>query len=321
MITVKYNIGVSIGTRFIQAGVVDKYGRLTARTKIDSHSERVIEDIVKDAANLINSLLDSQDLDIRDAKSIGVACPGIMDEEGGKIIKTHIMGFNKAPIRDEFKVYFNNPIFVENDAHCIALAESVAGAAEDLDYSVTIHIGTGISGGIIINNKLYTGFNGAGAVLGHMVIDKNGKDCCCGRRGCFETLCSEKALIEQTRDAASRNPDSQIMQVCGGDLSLVTGTTAYEAMKLGDPVAKAIFEEYVENMAIALSNISNILMPEVIILSGGITVLGEGLLKPVREKMYNWVYSREFTLPMLKLSEMGSASVLIGAGMLGTYKK
>ena len=317
----KYNIGVSIGSRFIQAGVVDKYGRLVARTKMDSHSERIIEDIVKDAVNLINTLLDNQDLDIRDAKSIGVACPGLLDEEGSKIIKTHIMGFNKAPIRDEFKVYFSNTVHVENEAHCIALAESISGAAEDLDYSVTIHIGTGISGGVIINNKLYTGFNGAGAVLGHTVIDKHGKECSCGRRGCFETLCSEKALIEQTREAARNNPDSLINQICENDPDRITGTTAYEAMKLGDEDAKKIFDEYVDNMAVALTNISNVLMPEVVILSGGITVLGEGLLKPVREKMYNWVYSREFTLPMLKLSEMGSASVLIGAGMLGSLKK
>ena len=317
----KYSIGVSIGSRFIQAGIVDKFGRLVARTKMDSHSERDIADIVADAAQLINTLIDNQDLDIRDAKTIGVACPGLLDEEGSRIIKTHIMGFQKAPIRDEFKVYFNNIVHVENEAHCIALAESIGGAAEDLDYSVTIHIGTGISGGIIINNRLYAGFNGAGGVLGHTVIDKNGKECSCGRRGCFETVCSEKALIAQTREAAEKHPDSLILQVCNNDPLQITGTTAYEAMKLGDATAKQIFDEYVDNMAIALTNISNILMPEVIILSGGITVLGEGLLKPVREKMYNWVYSREYTLPMLKLSEMGSASVLIGAGMLGTYKK
>lgn len=317
----KFNIGVSIGTRFIQAGIVDKYGKLLARTKMESHSERKIDEVVADAVDLINTLLDNQDYDIRDAKSIGIACPGLLDVEGGKIIKTHIMGFNKAPIKEEFKAYFNNPIYVENDAHCIALAESVTGAAEDLDYSVTIHIGTGVSGGIIINNKLYTGFNGAGAVLGHMVIDKNGKECSCGRKGCFETLCSEKALIEQTKEAALNNPDSLIMQACKNDLGLITGTTAYEAMKLGDADAKKVFDEYIENMAIALTNISNILMPEVIILCGGITVLGENLLKPIREQMYNSVYSREYALPMLKLSEMGSASVLIGAAMLGTYKK
>ena len=317
----KFNIGVSFGTRLIQAGIVDKYGRLLARTKMESNSERSIEDIVADAANLIKTLLDNQDYDIRDAKSIGVACPGLLDEQGSTIIKTHIMGFQKAPIRAEFKAYFNNPIYVDNDAHCIALAESVAGAAEDLDYSVTIHIGNGISGGIIINNKLYTGFNGAGAILGHMVIDKHGKRCSCGRTGCFEALCSEKALIEQTKEAALKNPDSLIMQICKNDLSQVTCMTAYEAMKSGDTDAKDVYDEYVKNMAIALTNISNILMPEVIILSGGITILGENLLKPIREHMYSCVYSREYTLPMLKLSEMGSASVLIGAGMLETYKK
>ncbi len=317
----KVNIGVSIGSRFIQAGVVDKYGRLLARSKMETNSERNIEDIVTDAVNLIHTLLENQDLELREVKSIGVACPGLLDEQASRIIKTQFMGFSKAPVLAAFKARFNQPVYVENDAHCIALAESVSGAAEDLDYSVTIHIGNGVSGGIIINNKLYTGFNAAGAVLGHMVIDKNGKECYCGRKGCFETLCSEKALVTQTKEAAEKNPDSLIMQVCQNDLSQITGATAYEAMKLGDETAKAVFDEYTDNMAVALTNISNILMPEVIILSGGITGIGEGLIKPIREKMYNAVYSREYTLPMLKLSEMGSASVLIGAGMLENYRK
>jgi len=96
---VKYNIGVAIGSRFIQAGVVDKYGRLVARTKIDSHSERTIEDIVAGAKQVIVSLLDEQDLDIRDAKSIGVSCPGLLDEEGSRIVKTQVISFRKAPNR------------------------------------------------------------------------------------------------------------------------------------------------------------------------------------------------------------------------------
>jgi len=317
----KYNVGVSIGTRFIQAGIVDKYGRLLARTKTVTDAERSLEDIVADAAQLIITLLDTEEVEIKSVKSIGVACPGVVDEEGTKIIKTHMMKFSNAPIRDAFKAHFSCPIYVENDAHCIALAESVSGAAEDLDYSVTIHIGNGVSGGIIINNKLYTGFNGAGSVLGHIVIDKNGKECSCGRRGCFETVCSEKALIEETRQAAIRNPESKIMKICENDLNAIDGTTAYEAMMLGDPDAKQIFDTYVENMAVALTNIANILMPEVIVLTGGITVLGESLLRPIREKMYEEIYSKETTVPMLKLSEMGSASVLIGAAMLEAYKK
>ena len=318
----KVNVGVEIGAKFIQAGIVDKYGRLLARSKYPSSSDKSLTEIVENAAVLINKLLVEKDYDIKNVKSIGVACPGVPDEENSKIMKTYILGFYNAPIKDEFKRHFNNiPIYVENDAHCAAIAESAAGAAEDLDYSITINIGTGISGGVIIDNRLYTGMNNAGAVLGHTVIDKNGRKCSCGRNGCFETYCSAKALIEDTKEAALNHPDSKIYQVCENDLSRITELTAFQAMELGDEPAKEVFEQYVDNMAVALTNLANILMPEVIILCGGITELGEDLLKPVREKMHQWIYSRETTKPMLKCSEMGSASVLVGAGMLDTYKR
>jgi len=313
----KVNIGVEIGAKFIQAGIVDKYGRLLARAKIQSNYERGLKEIVSEAVKLIFDLIEDKDYDVRSIKSIGVACPGVPDEENSKIMKTYILGLYNAPIKDEFKRHFpNTPIYVENDAHCAAIAESAAGAAEDLDYSITINIGTGISGGVIIDNRLYTGLNNAGAVLGHMVIDKNGKQCSCGRIGCFETVCSAKALIEETREAAIKNPSSKILELCENDLSKITETTAHEAMELGDEEAEEVFDRYVDNLAIALANFANILMPEVIIICGGITDLGEDLLRPVREKMYEWIYSRETTLPMLKLSEMGRASVLVGAVML-----
>ena len=316
----KYNIGVEIGAKLIQAAIIDKYGRLVKRDKMPSHPERELSAIVSDAAALIQDLVHQEGLDLRSAKSIGVACPGFLDEEGTMIIKNYIMGFHNAPIRDEFRKHFNLPIYVENDAHCAALAESVSGAAEDLDYSMTINIGTGISSGIIIKNQIYAGFNGGGAIVSHMVIDKHGKECYCGRKGCLETVCSARALVQQTTAYAQQHPESMIHKVCGGDLSRIDETTAYEAFELGDAGAKAIFDEYVDNLSVALINVANLLMPEVIILCGGITWLGEKLLKPLREKLNAGVFAKEAGLPMLRQSEMGSASVLVGAGMLGTYR-
>ena len=165
----KYNIGVEIGATLIQAAIVDKYGRLLARCKTPSHLDRPLPDIIQTAAELVMDLVEKQDLDIKSAKSIGVASPGEPDAEGTKILKSYVTGFYNAPIKEEFAKYFKQPVYVENDAHCAALAESVAGAAEDLDYSVTINIGTGISGGIIINNRIYAGFNGAGASMRTLV--------------------------------------------------------------------------------------------------------------------------------------------------------
>lgn len=316
----KYNIGVEIGAKLVQVAVIDKYGRLIRRMKKPSQPEREVSEIVSDVADLVNELLEAEELDIRNAKSIGVACPGILDEEGTMVLKNYALNFHNAPIQEEFKKYFHAPIYMENDAHCAALAESVAGAAEDLDYSITINIGTQISSGVIINNHIYAGFNEAGGAVSHMVIDKNGKQCYCGRHGCFETVCSARALVEATRQVAERNPKSKVWEVCGNDLSQIDECTAYEAMELGDQDAKTVFDEYVDNLSVALINVANLLMPEVIILCGGITELGEKLLKPVRDKMKAEIYYSEATLPMLKQSEMGSASVLVGAGMLGTYR-
>jgi glucokinase len=315
----KYNIGVEIGATLIQAVIVDKYGRLVARSKIPAHLDRPLPEIIQSTAELIMQLVEKQDLDIRNAKSIGVASPGAPDAEGTMIMKSYVTGFQDAHIKEELGKYFKQRVYVENDAHCAALAESVAGAAEDLDYSITINIGTGVAGGIIINNKIYSGFNGGGAVMAHTVIDKHGKKCYCGRNGCFETVCSAKALIEQTRELAERDKDSKVWEVCRGDLAMVNELTAYVAMIKGDAGAKEIFDEYVDNLSVALINFANLFMPEVIVICGGITDLGEKLLQPVREKLNAGVFSKELAVPMLKLSEMGSASVLVGAAMLGAY--
>lgn len=318
----KINIGVELGAKLIQAAIINKDGRLLARDKMSSNIEQGLEAMVKDAVNLINNLLKEEELDTRNVKSIGVAIPGIIDEEGSKVLKAHVMNLKDAPIQEEFRKYYDLPINVENDAHCAAIAESTCGAAENLEISMTINVGTGISGGIMIYNRLYTGYANAGAVIGHMVIDRHGKECYCGQHGCFEALCSAKALMETTREIAEKNPDSKIYQVCNNDLSQINVKTLWQAMTLGDLEAKAAYQDYVENFAVALSNFANILMPEAIVICGGITSLGEDLLRPVREKVFAAIYSKDIaTLPLIKQSEMGSASVLVGAGMLSAYKR
>ena len=315
----KFNIGVEIGASLIQAVIVDKFGRLVARSKMPALLDRPLSEIIQSTAELIMQLVEKQDLDIKNAKSIGVASPGAPDPEGTMIMRSFVTGFHDAHIKEELGKYFKQRVYVENDAHCAALAESVAGAAEDLDYSITINIGTGVAGGVIINNKIYSGFNSAGAVFAHTVIDKHGKKCYCGRNGCFETVCSAKALITVTRELAEKDKNSKIWEICKGDLANVNELTAYHAMAKGDLGAKQIFDEYVDNLSVALINFSNLFMPEVIVLCGGITDIGEKLLQPVRERMKTEIFEKDLAVPMLKLSEMGSASVLVGAAMLGQY--
>ena len=317
----KYSIGVEIGPKLTQAGLVDKFGGLLAREKIQTRKDKTMQGIVKDTVDLRECLLRTQDIELKSIKHMGIACPGVPNEQNENIMKNYVMEFYDAPIKEEFKKYYNIPIYIENDANCAALAESFTGAAEDLDFSVTMDIGTGLSCGIIIENKIYDGYKYAGAVISHMVIDKNGPLCSCGRNGCLETLCSETAIIKATKDAASENIDSQIMKLCNNDINQITELTVFEAAKLGDEAAKRIVEKYIDDLADGLANVANILMPQVIVLCGSITSVGEALLKPVHQKMKQRVFNREIYCPDLDVAEMGSAAVLIGAAILGMDRR
>lgn len=317
----KYYIGVELGVVNTVVGVVDKHGHLLRKESKPTLVNRPFEDTIKDLASFINYALVNEGIDVRNVKYIGVGFPGIPNIKEGIIVRSYNLNLHNAPIRTELQKYFHVPVYVENSANCAALAESVSGAAADIDFSVTIKVGNGIGCGIIVNNEIYSGFNFAGAEPGHMVVAMGGETCSCGRKGCWEAYASGTALIRQTRSAAESHPDSLIHQVVHGDLSRITVFTAFEAAKLGDATAKEVINQYLEYLGEGIVNIVNVIMPEAVIISGEISKLGEALLNPLRNIVNDRIYSKDITKPDLKTAEMGSAAIVIGAAMLGLYKE
>lgn len=316
----KYFIGVELGVNNMIAGIVDKYGRLVRKDSIPTGKDREYGEIIKDMAQLIKNVLKDEDVDIKNVRYIGVGCPGIPDNKTGTIVRNYTLNFINMPVRAELHKYFNLPVHVENDANCAALAESVAGAAEDIRFSALIRIGNGIGGGIIINDKIYSGFNFAGAELGHMCIAMGGEKCTCGRLGCWESYASATALIRQTREAAQKHPDSLINTIIDNDPSKITVFTAFEAAKQGDAAGSEVARKYLFYLGEGITNIVNILMPNAIIIGGEISKMGEHLLKPLRDIVYGNMYAHEVEKPEFKTAELGSAAIVIGAAMSGMYK-
>ncbi len=316
----KYYVGIDLGVTEIKVGVVDKYGRLIRKDSTPTLKERSYEEIIKDAADLVLRTIDNEDIDRKDVKYIGVGSPGIPNNKEGIIVRNYTLNFHNTPIRSEFKKYINLPIYIENDANCAALAESVAGAAEDYNHSVLVKIGTGIGGGIIVNNSIYSGFNYAGAELGHMVISMGGEKCTCGRCGCWEAYASGTALLRQIKDAVQKNQDSLIYKNVNGDYSKINERTLFDASKRGDEVAKEVLSQYLSYLSEGIANLINILQPDVFVIGGEISKEGDALIKPLREKVYEKVYSKEVAMPEIKTAQMGNASVMIGAAMLELYK-
>lgn len=316
----RYYVGVELGVINTVAGVVDKHGYLMRKESQPTNINRPFEEIIKDVASLIDSVLANEDIDIKNVKYIGIGFPGIPNTKEGTIVRSYTLDFHNAAISAELQKYFHMPVFIENSSNCAALAESVSGAASDINFSVTIKIGNGIGCGIIVNNIIYSGFNFAGAEPGHMVVAMGGEACTCGRKGCWEAYASANALIRQTHTAAVNNPNSLIHKIVNGDLSKIGVLTAFEAAKLGDETAKEVVDRYLEYLGEGIVNIINVIMPEAVIISGEISKLGETLLNPLRSIVNDRIYSKDITQPHLKTAELGSAAIVIGAAMLGLYK-
>ena len=181
-----------------------------------------------------------------------------------------------------------------------------------------ITLGTGVGGGCIIDRKVYSGFNFCGPELGHIVIVHGGRECSCGRRGCWETYSSATGLIRSTKEKLAETKDTVMWDIIGGDLAKVNGRTAFTAARQGDKAALEVVEEYEKYLADGIVNIINIFQPEVLSIGGGISGEGDYLLKPVLDIVNAEDYARDSTSrTKIKIAELGNNAGIIGAAMLG----
>ncbi|HHV30591.1 ROK family protein [Acetivibrio mesophilus] len=313
-----YYIGIDLGGTNIAIGLVNEEGKILHKDSVPTLRERPYQEIIKDMAMLTQKVIKDAGVSVDQVKNIGVGSPGTPNCKDGILVYNNNLNFRNVPIRSEMQKYIDLPVYLDNDANCAALAESVAGAAKGAKISVTITLGTGIGGGVVIDGKTYSGFNYAGGELGHTVLMVDGEACSCGRMGCWEAYASATALIRQTKKAAQENPESLINKLVEGDLSKIDAKTAFDAAKQGDKTGEMVVQQYIKYIAEGLINMINIFMPEVLVIGGGICKEGEYLLKPLRELIRQGVYSKEdIPQTVLKTAEMGNDAGIIGAAMLG----
>lgn len=312
-----YYIGIDLGGTNMAAGIVDDEGRIVKKLSTKTGRTRRQEEIVDDMCRLVLDLMKDAGLTEKDICSVGIGSPGSHDRENGIILYNNNLGFRNVNIKEAFQRYLNVPVYLENDANCAAIAESVAGAAKGYNYSVTITIGTGIGSGVVIDNRLYVGSNGQAGELGHIVINVGGESCTCGRKGCWEAYSAATALIRQTRKAAEENPDSRIHELCGGNLDNIDAKTAFDAARLGDRTGIDVVDNYISIFAEALANVVNIFQPDIIVIGGGVSREGDNLLVPLREKMRGKTYGNE-GLPSMPIvaALMGNDAGIVGAAFI-----
>jgi len=286
---------------------------------VDNDQEVLFETTGPSVGLTEEELLDELEGDLSDARTArpdvraaGLGIPCTIDRERGLAITAVNLPIVDVPIRDLMTERLGLPVFVDNDANVAALAEHCFGAARGARNAVMLTIGTGIGGGLILDGEVYRGSSGAGAELGHVVVEIDGPRCQgnCPNRGCIEALASGTALGREGRAAAERAPESVLGKALASD-GEVSGKTVTELALAGDEMAREIMALVGRRLGVAFASYANIFDPDVIVVGGGAIAAGDLLLEPAREEL------RARALPPMNATPVVAAELGPKAGMIG----
>lgn len=280
-----YYIGIDLGGTFIKGGAVGKNGKIirfeSVATRVSDGAEIVLSDIESLIEKLINGLKGR-------LMGIGIGVPGLVDGKKEAVVLAPNINWENVPVTNRLKEKFGCKVAISNDANVAGLGEAKFGNAKKYKTCVFLTLGTGVGSAIIIDGKLFEGNASAGAEIGHMIIEKGGRKCACGNRGCFETYASATALIKDTVEAMKNDPSSKMWSV--GDIEKVDGKTAFSYYN-EDATAKKVVDNYLNNLAVGVINVANIFRPEAIILGGGISKEGSFLSESVQKLLDKNIYA------------------------------
>lgn len=313
-----YYIGIDLGGTNIAGAIVNECYEIVEKYSIKTSMKRGFEGLCEDMADLCRSLVDKYKISFEDVISVGIGCPGMINEETGEIVFSNNLDIYHEALNKSMEDLLGKPVYSANDANAAALGEYVVGSGRDVHSMIAITLGTGVGSGIVLEGKVLGGFNYSGGELGHMVIERNGRQCTCGRKGCFETYASATGIIQSAREAMTGDKSSLLWSLAGGSVEAVTGRIVFEAREQGDLLANKVVEDYIEYLALGLANVVNALQPEMIAIGGGISHQGQWLMDALQDQVDTQVFGR-FGDKQTKIvaATLGNDAGIIGAALLG----
>ncbi|NMB46040.1 MAG: ROK family protein [Firmicutes bacterium] len=309
-------LGIDIGGTKTNIGLVDTKGTVLAQRRIPTSTnahcqsaEQDLQSIIQGTQELITELNSKPTI-----RSIGIGVPGTVDRSLGEVVFAPNLNWRHVPIRDFFAKTFDLPICVGQDTEAAAWGEFLFGAGRDMRDIACITIGTGIGCGLVIGGQLYKGRFGTAGEIGHTMVEKAGLACNCGRSGCAEAYASGTAILKRFREAVQAGQKSSLLQHM--ELDKITTRDIFSGAKAHDLLSEAVIKDAVEYLSMALTNLVNLMCPEAVILSGGISQQRELFVNPLIEQTYARMYSVLVDKVKITTAELGTNAPLIGAAML-----
>jgi glucokinase len=307
-------LGVDLGGTKILTAVTNSQGKMLSRDHSITPAQKGHEVGIQSILESAHRALEQANVAISELIAVGVGAPGLSNPETGILFTSpNLPGWRDVPLRDIMQERLGKKTFLINDANAAALGEFYFGAARGARNFIYITLSTGIGGGIVIDGRIYTGAIGAAGEVGHMTIDDDGPICNCGNRGCWETLASGTALAREARHRIKEGVRTSILEHVDGDVEKVTAQVIHSAAEQGDSLAKELIARTGYYVGVGLANLINIFNPELIVIGGGLSNIGDMLLEPAFKVAGERAYKEAFQAVRFASAELGRDSGVLGA--------
>lgn len=305
-------VGVDIGGTKIAIAIVDEQGKVLVEEKIPTEVENGPEPAIEKMIHVIRNLIENQDCEIQ---AIGIGSPGPIDANKGTILRpSNLRTWDDVPIVEKIDSAFGIPTYLGNDADLAGLAEfrfSLDDSHENVAY---VTVSTGVGGGIISNGRLHVGSSSCAGEFGHMIVQKDGPLCGCGKHGCLEAFSSGTGIANRMIDKVVEHPEHPLHPLAkAGNL---TAKEAFEAYEHGDELAHAVIEQAEDYLAISLANVINLLNPTVLVIGGGVALGQPRFIKAVQKKIGEYAIVQNMETVNLELAKFQEKAGVVGAAAL-----
>ncbi len=315
-------LAVDLGGTKILAALVSGDWKLLAEERYLTRSAGEAQEVVDQIIAAIENTLKISGMKLSQLHSISIAAPGPINYEKGTVTASpNIPGWHDIALRSIIKDRFKIKTFIVHDASSAALAEQHLGAGRGIKNLIYITVSTGIGGGIIINGKLYSGASGSAGEVGHMTIDVDGPRCNCGNTGCLEVLASGTAVAREAIKRIRAGEKTSITELVAGRIEDVTAEKVGIAAQNGDALAVEVMAGAANYLGIGLVNLVNIFNPEMIIIGGGMSKLGDRLLEPGRRLVKEKAFSQSADAVRIVTAELGDNVGVLGAAIYARQRK
>jgi glucokinase len=307
-------IGVDLGGTNLRTALLTSDGDILDKSKEATHvSEgwnnvvvRIVDNIAQQREHAVKRALD--------VLAIGVGAPGVIQMDTGVVEKSpNFPDWNNIPLRSELEKALHVPVFIENDANAAALGEQWRGAGRGVNNMILLTLGTGVGGGIVLNNKIFHGADGMAGELGHMTLVPDGRPCSCGNIGCLEMYASARGIIQSYQE-------EQIKSAPSGALPAMTSEEIYQAARAGDPIARRVMKEMGRILGIGMANLINIFNPEMIVIGGGVKDAWNLFIDATRDEIMKRAFSGPARRTRIVPSLLGDDAGMVGAAAAALQK-